>query len=104
MSAMQNFTKSRLPALQNDEIQLLQGSADFLGLNHYHTWMISRRDYPLNQVSFVADKGNLIFLQEQLLIIIIIRYSTAKRLYLARSSYRSLGTYKVVELDQGSIQ
>lgn len=57
MSAMQNFTVSRLPALQDDEIQLLQGSADFLGLNHYHTWMISRRDYPLNQVSFVADKG-----------------------------------------------
>lgn len=60
MSAMQNFTVSRLPALQDDEIQLLQGSADFLGLNHYHTWMISRRDYPLNQVSFVADKGNFI--------------------------------------------
>lgn len=58
MSTMQNFSVSRLPALQTDEIQLLQGSADFLGLNHYHTWMLSRKDYPLNPVSFEADKGN----------------------------------------------
>ncbi|XP_066248601.1 myrosinase 1-like [Euwallacea similis] len=57
ISLMQNFTESRLPAFSDDEKKLLKGSADFLGLNHYHTWMVSNKQYPLNQVSFDADKS-----------------------------------------------
>ncbi|KAL1492251.1 hypothetical protein ABEB36_012728 [Hypothenemus hampei] len=56
-SVLQNFTTSRLPQLSEDEIRFIQGSADFLGVNHYHTWLVTLKVYPPNEISFEADKG-----------------------------------------------
>ncbi|KAF7268209.1 hypothetical protein GWI33_018669 [Rhynchophorus ferrugineus] len=56
-SSNQNFTTSRLPAFTDAEIAIVRGSADFLGLNHYHTWAVSNINYSVLDVSFDADKG-----------------------------------------------
>ncbi|KAK9687268.1 Glycosyl hydrolase family 1 [Popillia japonica] len=44
LSAQQNFTKSRLPYFTKDEIKLIKGTADFLGLNHYTSFLCSALD------------------------------------------------------------
>lgn len=60
ISRKQNFTFSRLPPLSLEEIKLLKGSADFLGLNHYNTWLISNHEFSVtNPPSFIKDKGTL---------------------------------------------
>lgn len=56
-SALENFVESRLPSFTKQEIENLRGSADFLGLNHYHTLLISDQDYPIGEPSFKKDKG-----------------------------------------------
>lgn len=57
-SRIENFPLSRLPSLSIQEVKLLKGSADFLGLNHYHTWLISDHRYPdSDPPSFEKDKG-----------------------------------------------
>lgn len=39
-SQMQNFKSSRLPSLSPDQVSLIKGTADFLGLNHYTSRII----------------------------------------------------------------
>lgn len=60
-SRQENFPYSRLPALSKAEIKLIKGSADFFGLNHYRTLLISNHEYPnTDPTSFIKDKGNTI--------------------------------------------
>jgi hypothetical protein len=49
--------ESRLPPFTPKEIKLIQGSSDFFGLNHYHTWLIANQDYPDSSPSYHKDKG-----------------------------------------------
>ncbi|XP_018571866.1 myrosinase 1-like isoform X2 [Anoplophora glabripennis] len=57
-SKLENFTESRLPPFTNEEIKFIRQSADFFGLNHYHTWSISNHEYPVNDSpSYQKDKG-----------------------------------------------
>lgn len=57
-SKLENFTESRLPPFTEDEINLIRHSADFFGLNHYHTWSISDYEYPITDPpSYEKDKG-----------------------------------------------
>ncbi|CAH1996365.1 unnamed protein product [Acanthoscelides obtectus] len=57
-SRLENFTISRLPALTTDEIKMIKGTADFLGLNHYHTWLVGDHDFPIDgEPSHEKDMG-----------------------------------------------
>lgn len=56
-SRSQNYSTSRLPDFTPLELDSLKRSADFLGLNHYNTWMAYSKHFPLSEVSFAADKG-----------------------------------------------
>ncbi|XP_048001644.1 myrosinase 1-like isoform X1 [Leguminivora glycinivorella] len=52
-SKEQGFVRSRLPSLSKDEIKLIKSSADFLGLNHYTTFLISpsKEDHPVPSIA-----------------------------------------------------
>ncbi|XP_063369384.1 lactase/phlorizin hydrolase-like [Cydia amplana] len=54
-SKEQGFARSRLPSLTKDEIKLIKGSSDFLGLNHYTTYLISPSKVSLPAPSFADD-------------------------------------------------
>ncbi|XP_013188038.1 myrosinase 1 [Amyelois transitella] len=57
-SRHQNFARSRLPHLTPDEIRNIRGSFDFLGLNHYTTYLGSPADNPdSGEPSFADDMG-----------------------------------------------
>ncbi|CAH0558859.1 unnamed protein product [Brassicogethes aeneus] len=58
ISKAENFSESRLVPLYKHEIKYIRGTADFLGLNHYHTWLVSDNKYPITDpTSFNKDKG-----------------------------------------------
>lgn len=58
ISKLENYPSSRLPQFTNDEITSIKGSADFLGLNHYTTALVSQNEYPIDApTSFFKDKG-----------------------------------------------
>ncbi|XP_068626399.1 myrosinase 1-like [Battus philenor] len=61
ISKRQNFPRSRLPIFTPEEVQALRGAFDFLGLNHYTTYLASQGNgkiYP--QPSFATDMGVVI--------------------------------------------
>ncbi|CAK1602507.1 unnamed protein product [Parnassius mnemosyne] len=58
ISKRQHFPRSRLPTFTPEEVALIRGSSDFMGLNHYTTYLIAQGDgkiYP--QPSFNTDMG-----------------------------------------------
>lgn len=48
ISLEENYPTSRLPSFTKDEVNFIKGTADFLGLNHYSTWLVSDYEYPNN--------------------------------------------------------
>ncbi|XP_045496995.1 myrosinase 1-like isoform X1 [Colias croceus] len=61
ISKRQNFPRSRLPTFTSDEIRMIRGSADFLGLNHYTTYLVKRnRNKIAPQPSFMTDMGGIL--------------------------------------------
>ncbi|XP_026756863.2 myrosinase 1-like [Galleria mellonella] len=43
-SAEQGFTRSRLPEFTPEEVEYIQGTSDFFGLNHYSTYYVVRNE------------------------------------------------------------
>lgn len=43
-SAQQNYTTTRLPKFTPAEVEYIKGTADFFGLNHYTTYLLSMAD------------------------------------------------------------
>lgn len=61
ISMAENYPESRLPPFTQEEINLLKGSADFLGLNHYSTRLVSNEEYPSDSpTSHSKDLGVLL--------------------------------------------
>lgn len=58
LSKKENFLESRLPSFTSREITLIQGSADFLGLNNYHTLITKDHEFPEDDPpSYEKDQG-----------------------------------------------
>ncbi|GJQ69297.1 hypothetical protein Trydic_g6431 [Trypoxylus dichotomus] len=62
-SLMDNFTESRLPKFTKAEVRLIRGTADFLGLNHYTTNLVSCYELPENTTDY--RKKDIGVLKEQ---------------------------------------
>ncbi|KAJ2953850.1 hypothetical protein O0L34_g1481 [Tuta absoluta] len=56
-SAKQGYPRSRLPAFSPEDVNLVKGSADFLGINHYTTSLVYRNQsvYGANVVPSMED-------------------------------------------------
>lgn len=58
LSKKENFSESRLPHFTADQIDFIRGTFDFLGLNHYNTYLVSSEELPVgNPPSYLKDKG-----------------------------------------------
>lgn len=58
ISHRQHFPRSRLPTFTDEEVEYIKGSADFLGLNHYTTYLASKGTArPNMQPTFDTDMG-----------------------------------------------
>ncbi|XP_068625531.1 myrosinase 1-like [Battus philenor] len=61
-SAEQGYTKSRMPEFTQEEIELMKGSSDFFGLNHYTAALVSAtkylRKHPVPSVYDDINVGN----------------------------------------------
>ncbi|XP_044732533.1 myrosinase 1-like [Chrysoperla carnea] len=55
MSALQNFSQSRLPQLTSREIKTIQGAADFLGVNYYTTYLVSESNSTSLESTYDTD-------------------------------------------------
>ncbi|CAH2102052.1 unnamed protein product [Euphydryas editha] len=61
ISKIQGFSRSRLPYFTPDEIEMIRGSADFLGINHYTTFLVSKNRKKIStKPSYAADMGGII--------------------------------------------
>lgn len=57
-SKLEGFEESRLPAFTQEEIQNIKGTYDFLGLNHYSSYMVKTDPEPeIGSPSWDDDTG-----------------------------------------------
>ncbi|KAJ8963511.1 hypothetical protein NQ317_010576 [Molorchus minor] len=61
-SALEGFQTSRLPEFTQEEIDFINGTFDYLGLNHYSTYMVSAMPEPeIGDPSWEKDTGIAVF-------------------------------------------
>lgn len=57
-SAGEGFSKSRLPSFTSEEIHYIKGTADFLGVNHYTSYVAQYQVEPVfDEPKFEYDRG-----------------------------------------------
>lgn len=57
-SLQEGFSKSRLPSFTSEEINYIRGTADFLGVNHYTTFLARHQEEPaIGSPKFEYDRG-----------------------------------------------
>ncbi|CAG9796297.1 unnamed protein product, partial [Diatraea saccharalis] len=58
MSTRQNFVRSRLPHFTMEEVEMIRGAYDFMGLNHYTTYLATKTSRPISPIPlYEADMG-----------------------------------------------
>ncbi|KAJ8982454.1 hypothetical protein NQ317_010194 [Molorchus minor] len=65
-SKLENYTASRLPAFSDSEIEYINGTYDFLTLNHYHTRMVNATsEIAIGSPSFDNDQSVSIWIKPE---------------------------------------
>jgi beta-glucosidase/6-phospho-beta-glucosidase/beta-galactosidase len=63
-SRRQNYTRSRLPVFSAVEIEYIKGTADFFGLNHYTTYLLSMADEEVGAIPSHQNDIGIVRIQD----------------------------------------
>ncbi|KAJ2947758.1 hypothetical protein O0L34_g9538 [Tuta absoluta] len=63
-SAKQNYSRSRLPEFTPSEVQFIKGTADFFGLNHYTTYLLSMADKEVGAIPSHENDVGIVRVQD----------------------------------------
>lgn len=63
-SRKQNYTRSRLPKFSSEEVAYIRGTADFFGLNHYTTYLLSMADEEVGAVPSHENDVGIVRVQD----------------------------------------
>lgn len=63
-SRQQNYSRSRLPKFTPEEVKYIQGTADFFGLNHYTTYLLSMADTEVGAVPSHENDVGIVRVQD----------------------------------------
>lgn len=63
-SKAQNFTRSRLPKFTPEEVAYIRGTADFFGLNHYTTYLLSMADKEVGAIPSHENDVGIVRVQD----------------------------------------
>ncbi|XP_026759049.2 myrosinase 1-like [Galleria mellonella] len=63
-SKEQNYSSSRLPVFSKDEVEYIRGTADFFGLNHYTTYLLSMADKEVGAIPSHENDVGIVRVQD----------------------------------------
>ncbi|GBP62350.1 Myrosinase 1 [Eumeta japonica] len=63
-SIQQNYTRSRLPKFTAEEIAFVRGTADFFGLNHYTTYLLTMADKEVGSIPSHENDVGIVRVQD----------------------------------------
>ncbi|KAL0901708.1 hypothetical protein ABMA27_006894 [Loxostege sticticalis] len=63
-SRQQNYTRSRLPKFSPEEVAYIRGTADFFGLNHYTTYLLSMADSEVGAIPSHENDVGIVRVQD----------------------------------------
>lgn len=63
-SSRQNYSRSRLPKFTPNEVEFIKGTADFFGLNHYTTYLLSMADKEVGAIPSHENDVGIVRVQD----------------------------------------
>ncbi|XP_026319443.1 myrosinase 1-like [Hyposmocoma kahamanoa] len=63
-SLKQNYSRSRLPKFSPEEVQFIKGTADFFGLNHYTSYLLSMADKEVGAIPSHENDVGIVRVQD----------------------------------------